>query len=204
MEFRELLDRPESEALEFKTDLREPAAAAQLVSALANSGGGHIVLGAREPGQGGPVGLDNPEQTRAIVVGAAEAIAPSVPLGIDEGTVDGKPVLIATVLPEDSAGPYIPPSGAIFKRDRDGKNVPLSGQELMQAFASSAPDGSPEQASESALEELNRRLAGLEKTAQDGFDAAAKARSLRAQLPGWVISGLIGAAIGVGLSALLG
>ena len=42
-DFRELLDRPESETLEFKTDLREPHAAAHLVSAFANSGGGQIV-----------------------------------------------------------------------------------------------------------------------------------------------------------------
>jgi predicted HTH transcriptional regulator len=207
VEFSELLDRPESEALEFKSDLREPRAAAQLVSSLANSGGGHIVLGARE--QRGPVvGLDNPEQTRAILEGAAQAILPSVPLAIDEGTVGGKPVLIATVHPEKSAGPYMPPSGAIFKRDQDGRNVPLTGHELIQAFASSAPDGSPEPAWEAALAEMNTRLAALEQTANNGFDEAAAARRWQAQIWGWVISGvigaLIGAAISLGVTTLLG
>ncbi len=45
---QELLERSESKALEFKTDLHDQGQAAALIAAMANSGGGQIVLGANE------------------------------------------------------------------------------------------------------------------------------------------------------------
>lgn len=198
-----LLRSPESDSLEFKTDLKDPGQAARLISAIANSGGGRIVVGA-SPGKG-PVGLENPDRTRQLIDRAALAIEPSVPLTFHEVAVDGLPLIVADLDPVGNRGPFIPPDGAIVRRNRQGTPVPLAGSEVIRAFSQVEPANTAlGQLSEDVVGEMNRRLAGMESTIDKGFKDAARDRSWKVQLFGWIVSGIIGAAIGVLATALLG
>jgi predicted HTH transcriptional regulator len=199
----ELVSLPESESLEFKRTLRDRGMAARELSALANSGGGRIVIGVDD--RTGLVGDPDPSRSKKLLQSAADELSPSLNVEVREATLDGHPLVIAEVPapPEDQA-PIIAPDGALVRRGRGGESVPLSGSEIVQAFQHAQPGLDPEQAAEKALGEINGRLAALEEATRAGFDAAARARGWWPQLQGWVIGGIVGALIGAGLTLLIG
>jgi hypothetical protein len=53
---RDLLKRPEGEDLEFETQVRDPRGVGRILAALANSGGGHLVIGWDERTRTGLIG----------------------------------------------------------------------------------------------------------------------------------------------------
>ncbi len=198
-----LLQQPESKDLEFKAELTDPGQAAQLVAAMANSGGGRIVLGAAEGAE--PVGLDDPEQTRRMVEKAVQAVEPRVPLAFDEIAVDGRPIVVASLQPGKDQGPFLPPDGAIVRRVDRGRNAPLVGPELVHALSQAEPKITDRELRlEAAIEELHRRVVKLDGRTHKGFKEAKMERRWQSQLKGWVISGFIGAVIGVAASMLAG
>ncbi len=203
---RQLLNQPESEGLEFKSELRDPEQAAALIAAMANSGGGQIVLGANESSEA--VGLQNPAQTRKLLESGVAKIEPRVTMSLEETSLDGQTLLLAELHPDPGKGPFVPPSGPIQRRDTQGRHVALSGTELARE-ARAGGGGEPKV--DELLDEMNARLKTMEKKAEAAderarvaFAKAEKARSIKGQLLGWVISGVIGAAIGVGATALIG
>jgi hypothetical protein len=203
---QELLARPESKVLEFKTDLHDQEQAAALIAAMANSGGGQIVLGTNENADA--VGLEDPERTRTLLEKGAAEIAPAVSVTVREERVGGQPLLVAELEPNPDQGPFAPPSGAIQRRDQHGRNVALSGRELVHEVRST---GGGQGALEELLGNMNRRLEAMEQRehrtteeARQAFKEARDARSWKAQLQGWLIGGVIGAILGVASAALLG
>lgn len=73
--FLDLLLQGESETLEFKTVLREPALLARLIASFANAKGGKILVGVKEPPE--IVGVDE-SQLRRVFDSATKLIAPPV------------------------------------------------------------------------------------------------------------------------------
>jgi predicted HTH transcriptional regulator len=200
---RELVSQPESESLEFKLALRDPRAAARTLSALANSGGGRIVVGVDDRDR--LVGDPDPVRSKRLLQTAADSLSPSLAVDVREVSLDGHPLVIAEVPTRAEGGaPVIAPDGALIRRGPSGESVPLSAAEIVQAFQIAQPGLDREQAAEEALDEVNRRLAALEETSREGFAEAARARGWWPQFQGWVIGGLIGALIGAGLTLLIG
>lgn len=74
-EILDLLLEGESEALEFKAVLREPALLARLIASFANAKGGKILVGVKEPPE--VVGVDEP-QLRRVYEAATKLLSPPV------------------------------------------------------------------------------------------------------------------------------
>jgi predicted HTH transcriptional regulator len=199
VEVEQLINSSESEGLEFEAELNDKGQAARLIAAMANSGGGKIVLGAEE---GKAVGLKSPDETSRIAKQGAQSVEPEVPITLHEVQVDGSSVVVAEV---DSAGDrdlHVPPDGGLVKRAADGQDLPVSEQDLISAFAQNerAPTPSEEQFAKQ-LAKVNQELLGaLEK----GFDDLKRASSWRGQWRGWVISAFLGAAISLALTLIFG
>jgi hypothetical protein len=92
-EIIDLLLQGESESLEFKTALSEPATLARLIASFANAKGGKILVGVKEPPE--VVGVDEP-QLRRVYDAATKLLSPPaqsslifvVERGLSVGIVD--------------------------------------------------------------------------------------------------------------------
>lgn len=100
-----------------------PRSMASTLSALANlPGGGLIVLGLDERAGFAPVGLDDPQALKQALGNKARSLVPPAVLTIDDATVNGAPVVVATVQECDpSAKPCrVGAGGRAFLRSYDG------------------------------------------------------------------------------------
>jgi predicted HTH transcriptional regulator len=214
-ELRELLSQGESGDLEFKKRISDARVAAREIAALANSGGGRLIVGVEE-GRG-LLGLDDPERTRRLVEHAAQLIDPRPPVDTYIEEIDGSELVVADI--RGPKPPYIGPDGAIVHRSKEGRRLAFSGRELQAALTNKAVSAArpPEDEIAEALDRMNAQLeetnSRLENTqqqlAEEGQLAARerseaqKARGWRVVLVGWILSGLVGAAIGAALTWLL-
>ncbi|WP_370881681.1 ATP-binding protein [Catenuloplanes nepalensis] len=111
------------------------------LSALANlSGGGTIILGLDERAGFQPVHLADPQALKQGLATKARAYTPPVRLSIDDGTVDGWPVIVARVHECDpSAKPCrVAATGAAYMRGYDGDFL-LSDVEVQGFLAARRP-----------------------------------------------------------------
>jgi ATP-dependent DNA helicase RecG len=111
------------------------------LSALANlPGGGTIILGLDERTGFRPVQLADPQALKQGLAGKARAITPPVRLSIDDGLVDGQPVIVARVHECDpSAKPCrVTATGIAYLRGYDG-DFPLSDLETQGFLAARRP-----------------------------------------------------------------
>jgi ATP-dependent DNA helicase RecG len=100
-----------------------PASLTATLSALANlPGGGMIILGLDERAGFRPVRIADPQALKQGLAAKARAFTPPVRLTIDDGTVDGEPVVVAQVHECDrSAKPCrVTATGASYLRGYDG------------------------------------------------------------------------------------
>lgn len=196
-EVDQLLQSPESADLEFKAELHDEEQAARLIAAMANSGGGKIVLGVAD---GKAVGLKSPAKTKRVAEQGAQTVEPSVPVAVKELRVDGSPIVVADVGPTGDRHLYVPPGGAIVKRAADGQTFPVSQQDLIGAFAQSEQAPTPSEMRLAAqLAKANEELlAALKK----GFEDSKRLSGWRGQWRGWVISAGLGAVISLGLTLI--
>jgi ATP-dependent DNA helicase RecG len=111
------------------------------LSALANlPGGGTIILGLDERTGFRPVQLADPQALKQGLAGKARAFTPPVRLSIDDGLVDGQPVIVARVHECDpSAKPCrVTATGIAYLRGYDG-DFPLSDLETQGFLAARRP-----------------------------------------------------------------
>jgi ATP-dependent DNA helicase RecG len=111
------------------------------LSALANlPGGGTIILGLDERIGFRPVPLADPQALKQGLAGKARAFTPPVRLSIDDGSVDGQPVIVARVHECDpSAKPCrVTATGVAYLRGYDG-DFPLSDLETQGFLAARRP-----------------------------------------------------------------
>lgn len=111
------------------------------LSALANlPGGGAVILGLDERAGFRPVRLADPQALKQGLAAKARAYTPPVRLTIDDGTVDGEPVIVARVHECDrSAKPCrVTATGTAYLRGYDG-DYPLSDLEEQGFLAARRP-----------------------------------------------------------------
>jgi ATP-dependent DNA helicase RecG len=100
-----------------------PASISSTLSALANlPGGGLVILGLDERTGFRPVPLADPEALKQGLAAKARSFSPPVRLTIEDGTVDGAPVIVAQVHECDSSAKpcRIASSGESYLRGYDG------------------------------------------------------------------------------------
>lgn len=118
-----------------------PQSLTSTLSALANlPGGGTIILGLDERTGFRPVPLSNPQDLKQGLALKARAFTPPIQLTISDGSVDGKPVVVAVVHECDaSAKPCkVTASGAAYLRGYDG-DFELSALEEQAFLATRQP-----------------------------------------------------------------
>jgi predicted HTH transcriptional regulator len=214
-ELVELLRQGESREVEFKKRIPDARIAAREMAAIANSGSGRLIVGVEEGL--GAIGLEDPESTRRLIDNAIHLIEPPPHVDTYVREVNGRAVVVADV--QGPSPPYVGPDGAIARRASDGARLAFSGAELQAAFRDKAAAAArpPDEEIAEALERMNTQLeeanSRLQETLQQLYEErqlaarerseAQRARGWRALLVGWAVSGLIGAAIGAALAALL-
>jgi ATP-dependent DNA helicase RecG len=138
-----------------------PASLTATLSALANlPGGGTVILGLDERAGFRPVRLADPQALKQGLAAKARAYTPPVRLTIDDGTVDGEPVIVARVHECDrSAKPCrVTATGTAYLRAYDG-DYPLSDLEEQGFLAARRPplfDRSPVE--DAHLDDLDTEL----------------------------------------------
>lgn len=200
-EIEKLVRSPERADLDFETEVGDSDQAARLIAAMANSGGGKILFGATE---GTPVGLESPTETRRLLKAGAKAVDPVVPLDLEEVQVDGLPIVMATVGSGDRQL-YVPPDGAILKRESEGRAIPVSEQDLISGFAQDA--GAPTHSERQLAKQLaktNEEIATMREELRaaltKGFEETKKHSGWKRQWPGWIVSAALGAVISLVLT----
>jgi predicted HTH transcriptional regulator len=186
---RELIAQPESEILEFKTNLPGIDRTARLISSMANTEGGTLVVGVREGGE--VTGVNNPAQAQRVLAQAAQRVSPEVPIQSEIVALEGKPVLIATVQKGDRLPHLV--DGQAFQRTGD-RAVPITSSILYDDIRERAVDR------DAILNEL-KRLTEVIETLNRQLIASGGWRS---RLIDWVIGGIVGALISILLTLLLG
>jgi len=179
-DLRQLLARPESEELQFKSRLPHAGGLARLMSAFANTNGGTLVIGAREGGE--IVGVDDPDAALFRLEQAINLVSPRVHVQTETVRIDGKSVLIVSVpkgheLPYLAAGTALQRSGALA--------VPITSEALYSRIREHAT-------SPGDLRTELQRICGIVETLNR---QVIESRSWRAKVPEMILGGIIGAVI---------
>lgn len=140
-----------------------PASLTASLSALANlPGGGTIILGLDERAGFRPVQLADPQTLKQGLATKARAFTPPVRLSIEDGLVDGHPVIVAQVHECDaSAKPCrVSATGVAYVRGYDG-DFPLSDLETQGFLAARKPPSFDRQPVAAAtIDDLDPQLVG--------------------------------------------
>jgi predicted HTH transcriptional regulator len=188
-ELRALIRQPESDSLEFKYRLADSQTAARVLSAFANTNGGRLVIGVEE---GGVIrGVDDPARTQRLLEQAATSVSPPISIESEVLSLDGKPIVIATI-PQGRQATYYAGSRA-FRRVGHVV-VPLTAPQtydLITHRVTSIDD---------VLAEVRRQTVVIDDLNQK-VDAATNWRN---KIPELLLGGVIGALISQLFSALVG
>jgi len=192
-ELDRLLRASESETLEYKTDVRNPADLARLMAAFANARGGVVAVGVREPNK--VVGSEV-NRLRPIYEAALSRLTPV-------------PETRFSVLTEPKSGRQV---AAIDVR-RSSKLVIADTGAFIRVGSSVRPMG-PGDIALMLTNEQERRalvindvavaLANLTKMVEELQRQLSSANSFRGQIKGYLIGGLLGAVMGLILTLLFG
>lgn len=173
-----LIKQPESETLEFKTRLPDSKNLGVLFSSLANTDGGQVVIGVQEGGK--VVGVDKPDRANLVIQKGLQTISPSLQVNTEIIPIQGKSVLVITI-PKGSQSPYAV-AGQVFQRT-GAQLTPVTAQAIYSAITSRA----------TSQEDLRSEIERLSRVIENLTREVTTARSLRAKIPGWLVSGFIGA-----------
>ncbi|WP_345225330.1 ATP-binding protein [Hymenobacter koreensis] len=101
---RELIAPGEGEAIEFKTRTTHPSRISRTLASLANTRGGHVLVGIDDKGR--VVGVRDADEERYLLLQAAQHyVEPPLSLRIDEVEDDNRTVLVVAV-PESTRKPH--------------------------------------------------------------------------------------------------
>ncbi len=186
---KELIRQGESETVEFKTALRDASTLARNISAFANTHGGTLLVGIREPDI--VVGA-NPDEVTQVVEQSKSALSPKLDVDVRTIVVDGKQVVAVTV-PESQQVVFC--NGMALKRVSPDYIRPLSPQDI------SAKVTPPFDVTQ--IEQLAGAIVNQTETIERLRDELRKTNSLASKLKDYVIGGIIGAILGAIATALL-
>lgn len=195
-DLREIIRSGENEAVEFEREVPHPEPLARTIAAFANGNGGDILLGVDN---GGKIVGTNTEAADMALQRALPLL--SIPVDVHPASllVGGQPVVMLHVEPT-SSGPVLAGGEALMRVGSEERPAPL--ERIATLLRADWPASA-----ESANGYLSR-LAGsilrqshqIEQLRQE----LSQASSWRRKLPEWLIGGLVGAVLGVLLSAALG
>ena len=97
-ELERLIRQGETEEVEFKPSVPTLQVIARSLTAFANTNGGVMILGVREPGE--IVGVDE-QRARKAIEEAQHSIAPPLTVNVQTLQVQGRPVVVAEVAASD-------------------------------------------------------------------------------------------------------
>ncbi|MCX6015334.1 MAG: ATP-binding protein [Chloroflexales bacterium] len=107
------------------------------IAALANAGGGVVLLGSE---QGQIIGIKQPDKAMGAVTNAAELLSPSPKINCESFQIDSEDLVRVEVRPSDQP-PYVLSDGRIMVR-RDGQTVAATPLEIRQLCLNPGGDGS--------------------------------------------------------------
>jgi predicted HTH transcriptional regulator len=182
-ELRRLLQAGESEHVEFKQRLTDGRLAARELAALANSGGGWLIVGVRRDTS--IVGVEGAERTRELIESSARNVEPRPALDVYVDTVEGATLVVAHV--DGGTQLFVGPDGAISRRTRDGHRLAFSGTELESALRlrATAEHRPADSTIADLLDRMNQTLAQTAENAETERAAAAGEREAAQRARGW-------------------
>ena len=149
-ELRKLLKKGESETLELKATVPSPDQIAHNLASMANTDGGMLVLGVKEPARA--VGV-NVHRAKVMLEAAQRYVAPPLTIRSEVVTLDGHPVVLAMV----SRTPHlVSASGGYYRRIGD-RSRPLTADEIRSHAVAEKND-------QKALTELSSAVAAQTQT----------------------------------------
>jgi predicted HTH transcriptional regulator len=179
----EILKRGESQTVEFKRIIRQPASLARIIAAFANSEGGIILIGVEEPAT--IVGCDS-TQVESVYRAALSRLSPTPKTSIEGHRVAGKLLVVITV--KKSAELVLSDEGA-FQR------VGASIRRMSSAdISSSLPR---QQLLPIERESLAEGIARLTEMVEGLQQQLAYSNSFKGQMRNYLIGGVIGATLGL-------
>lgn len=186
-QLKKLITQGESQELEFKSRLPDPKHLAKLISAFANTNGGRIIIGIRDDGS--IVGVDDishPQIEQMLV----PTVLPSIRVETEILGIDDKSVLVITI-PKGSQPPYLT-DGRAFQRTGLVVSA-ITSQVLYSNIIEHA------RSSDDLQTEVKRLSETIETLNKELIATGKWEKKIRDML----ISGLIGAIIGAGISYLI-
>ncbi|MGC3983542.1 MAG: ATP-binding protein [Pseudorhodoferax sp.] len=91
----DLVQRGENSRLEIKASIPIPRSIAQHIAAMANTDGGHFVIGIEEPNF--RISGTDPERAIAAITRAIELVDPKPNVSVEKIIANGLPVIVATI-----------------------------------------------------------------------------------------------------------
>jgi len=178
-ELRRRIEQGEGETLELKTSIPRPDAVAQQLAAFANTKGGLLVLGVKEPAV--IVGVD-PNRAAAVLQRAQDFLMPHLKVQVETHEIEGKSVVVMHV----PATPQLVASSGGYYR-RFGEHFrPLSAEEIRDHAQAGKSSGA-------ALKELAAAVASQTATIDTLRDEFRKVNSW----PRKIAIAVVGAVAGV-------
>lgn len=163
-EIKVLVAKGESESLELKTFVPPPNIIAQHTASLANTAGGILLLGIREPQD--IVGVDD-KRARASIEAAQRLLSPGANVTYELVPVEGRTVAVVQV---PKAVGIVAAGGGYFRREGD-KIRPLTADEIRGHLV---PSQSPDEdisklarAVEQATQTIAEQTQAMEKLSED-------------------------------------
>jgi len=188
-DIRKLINRPESEVLEFKSHIPDARHLAAIISAFANTDGGRLIVGIRDDGS--IVGLDDADRIRLQIKQALKSISPPIQVEIETVSIDGKSILVVTV-PKGSQSPYLA-AGLAFQR-LGARIIPITSQVLYSEITKRAK----------SLDDLRAEVEQLSRTIETLNYELIAARNWKTKTLDMVLGGIIGATISIIISLAFG
>jgi len=134
-ELERLIRQGETEEVEFQSSVPTLQVIARNLTALANTNGGVMILGVKEPGE--IVGVDE-QRARAAIEEAQRSIAPPLAINVHAMQVQGRPVVVAQVAASEelhaAMGGYFGRSAKpteVWSEQRADTTRPLAANEIL-------------------------------------------------------------------------
>jgi predicted HTH transcriptional regulator len=182
-EFTRLIAGGETQTVEFKERIRDSRMLASIIGAMANTAGGQVFVGVREPSS--IVGIDPPQLDR-LYESALRHVRPRPATSLQFLDVDGKMVGVIEI--ERARELVVSGEGALV---REGAGI-----RPMQLTAIAAYFARHPRLSEADQQALAESLADLTARITELTLKLDRANSIRGQLPNYIIGGAIGAIFG--------
>lgn len=182
-QIKNLLRQGESQTVEFKLQFREPTLLAKLIAAFANTDGGLLIVGIREPAEIAGIDL---KQFQRLYESALKRLntAPNISFEIVE--IDGKQLAVISVEKSDEL--ILSNEGAF---QRVGESVrPMSPSNISTALARLNSEPSEKNAIAEGIARLTTMVEELQQQ-------LAYANSFRGQARNYIVGGFVGAILGL-------